>query len=218
MKRRIGTINGKPIIEGDNNILTKNEISYTQNGNFINLNERDKNGNLTSLNGDYRFVIPHTYNFNCDYINYDKIPTHIDLANFLIGFPPSFFINNRLIKSHSAIMCVITTDHKIKEIRFKGKNCCGYFLMNKNGDSEHITINNEKWSEDLDDYIQVIVENFKSNIFIPLYIAANTYNGYSIEIIDSNDKIYTFTSTKQWTAKANAINRFARTIQESQWV
>ena len=31
--KRIGTLNGQPIIEGDNNILNKNEISYTQTGN-----------------------------------------------------------------------------------------------------------------------------------------------------------------------------------------
>ena len=42
MKRRIGTIKGKPIIEGDTNILNKNEISYIESGNFINLNEREK--------------------------------------------------------------------------------------------------------------------------------------------------------------------------------
>ena len=123
MKRRVGTINGKPIIEGDNNTLTKNEISYTQNGNFINLKERDKNGNLESLNADYSFIIPHSYPFNCECINYDKFSNYKNFSDFLNIFTFLGNIKGSIKSMHSIIICEIITDHKIKEIRFKGKNC-----------------------------------------------------------------------------------------------
>ena len=218
MKRRIGIIKGKPIIEGDNNIITKNEISYTQIGNFINLKERDKNGNLESLNADYSFIIPHSYRFNCEYINYDKVPGYMNFSNFLNIFTFLGNIKDSLKSMHSIIICEITTDHKIKEIRFRGKNCCGYFLINKNGDSQHINISNKAWPVDADNFIKVSIENFKSGAFIPLRIAADKYDNWNIEIIDSNDKVFTYTGNSTFNLKMNKTYHFNRTIQESQWV
>lgn len=218
MKRRIGIINGKPIIEGDSNILNKNEISYIESGNFINLKERDKNGNLKSLNADYSFIIPHSYPFNCECINYDKFLNYKKFSDFLNIFTFLGNIKGSIKSMHSIIICEIITDHKIKEIRFKGKNCCGYFLINKNGDSQHINISNKAWPVGIDDFIKVSVENFKSGAFIPLRIAANKYNSWSIEIIDSNDKVFTYTGNSIFNLKMNNTYRFNRTIQESQWV
>lgn len=216
--RRIGTLNGKPIIEGDSNILSKNEISYIESGNFINLKERDENGNLKSLYADYSFIIPHSYPFNCEYINYDKFSYYKKFSDFLNIFTFLGNINGSIKSMHSIIICEITTDHLIKEIRFRGKNCCGYFLINKNGDSQHINISNKAWPVGTDDFIKVSVENFKSGAFIPLRIAANQYNNWTIEIIDSNDKVFTYTGNSIFNLKINNTYRFNRTIQESQWV
>ena len=92
------------------------------------------------------------------------------------------------------------------------------FLINKNGNFQHININNKAWPIGADDFIKVSVENFKSGAFIPLRIAANKYNSWSIEIIDSNDKVFTYTGNSIFNLKMNNTYRFNRTIQESQWV
>lgn len=52
-KKKIGEFNGRPIVVGDHNIVTENEILYVPINGFIALFERKENGDLTPITVGY---------------------------------------------------------------------------------------------------------------------------------------------------------------------
>lgn len=51
MKQRIGSIYGKPVVEGSPNEVKKNEIHYIENNGSITLSKRNSNNELESISG-----------------------------------------------------------------------------------------------------------------------------------------------------------------------
>ena len=50
--KRIGTLNGKPIVQGDENLLKKNTILYKENNGKIELSEREDSGKIDNITSD----------------------------------------------------------------------------------------------------------------------------------------------------------------------
>ena len=50
--KRIGTLNGKPVVQGDENLLKKNTILYKENNGKIELSEREDSGKIDNITSD----------------------------------------------------------------------------------------------------------------------------------------------------------------------
>lgn len=50
--KRIGTLNGKPIVQGDENLLKKNTILYKEKNGKIELSEREDSGKIDNITSD----------------------------------------------------------------------------------------------------------------------------------------------------------------------
>ena len=62
--KRIGTIKGVPVVEGNINEVTKNQIHYKENGEGIQLSKRDNENKLNSITSsssncvEYYYIYP----------------------------------------------------------------------------------------------------------------------------------------------------------------